>query len=36
MCFLSRQEVAFREKARKIGGCGSLKKDFYTGFIPKF
>ena len=32
----SRQEVAFREKARKIGGCRSSKKDFYTGFIPKF
>ena len=25
-----RQEVAFLEKARKIGGCGSLKEDFYT------
>ena len=30
MCFLSRQEVDFLEKARKIWGCGSLKKDFIT------
>lgn len=34
MCVVT-QEVAFLENARKIGGCGSLKKDFYTGFIPK-
>ena len=30
------KEVAFLEKAREIGGCGSLKKDFYTAFILKF
>ena len=29
-------EVAFREKPRKIKGCESLKRDFYTGFIPNF
>lgn len=33
---LSWQQVAFPEKAREIEGCGSLKKDFYTGFIPIF
>ena len=33
---LPRQEVAFLEKARKIKGCGSLREDFYTRFIPKF
>lgn len=32
---VSRQEVAFLEKARKIGGCGILKRDFYTRFIPE-
>lgn len=32
---LSRPEAAFLGKARKIKGCGSLKRDFYTGFIPK-
>lgn len=31
-----RQEVAFLEKAREIKGCGSLKRDFYTRFIPIF
>ena len=35
MCVVT-QEVDFLENARKIGGCGSLKKDFYTGFIPNF
>lgn len=29
---LPRQEVAFLEKARKIKGCGSLRRSF----IPKF
>lgn len=33
---MTRQEVAFGEKARKIRGCGSLRKDFYTRFIPIF
>lgn len=32
---LPRQEVAFLEMARKIKGCGSLRRDFYTGFIPQ-
>lgn len=27
-------EVAFREKCRKIKGCGSLEEDFYTKFKP--
>ena len=30
-----RQEVAFWGKAREIKGCGSLREDFYTRFIPK-
>ena len=34
--YLSRQQVAFLEKCRKIKGCGSLKVDFYTRFIPNF
>ena len=33
---MSRQQVAFEEKARKIEGCGSLEEDFYTGFKPDF
>ena len=33
---LPRQQVAFREKARKIKGCGSLNEDFYTKFKPIF
>lgn len=33
---LSRQEVAFREECRKIKGFGSLKRNFYTRFIPIF
>ena len=33
---LARQQVAFREKARKIRGFGSLRVDFYTKFIPIF
>ena len=32
---LSRQKVAFSEKARKINGSGSLREDFYTKFKPK-
>ena len=28
--------VAFLEKGRKIKGCGSLKRNFYTRFIPFF
>lgn len=35
MCFLSRQEVAFLEKAREIKGLESLEGDFYTKFKPK-
>lgn len=30
---MSRQEVAFLEKSRKIKGCGSLEGDFYTRFM---
>lgn len=33
--YLSRQEVAFLRKRRKIEGCRSLKEDFYTKFKPK-
>lgn len=36
MCFLSRQEVAFLKDVQKIKGCGILKRDFYTRFIPNF
>lgn len=32
---LPRQQVAFRKKCRKIKGFGSLREDFYTGFIPR-
>ena len=32
---VARQEVAFLEKSRKIVGCGSLKRYFYTKFKPK-
>ena len=32
---VARQQVAFREKARKIEGCGSLEEDFYTRFKPE-
>lgn len=30
-----RQQVAFREKCRKIKGCGSWREDFYTRFKSK-
>lgn len=33
---MSRQEVAFLKEVRKIKGCGSLREDFYAGFIPIF
>ena len=33
---MSRQQVAFLEECRKIKGCGSLKRNFYTRFIPIF
>ena len=33
---IPRQQVAFSEECRKIKGCGSLKEDFYTRFIPIF
>ena len=33
---LSRQEVDFLEKARKIWGCGSLKKDFIPDLYQNF
>ena len=33
---LSRQQVAFQEKVRKIKGYGSLEENFYTRFIPIF
>ena len=32
---LSRQEVAFLEKSRKMKGPGSLREDFYTKFKPE-
>ena len=32
---MSRQQVAFLEECRKNKGCGSLKEDFYTRFIPE-
>ena len=32
---MPRQEVAFLRKSRKIKGCGSLERDFYTRFKPK-
>ena len=32
---MARQEVAFREKCRKIKGCESLREDFYTKFKPE-
>ena len=32
---VSRQEVAFLKKSRKIKDCGSLKEDFYTRFKPE-
>ena len=36
MCFLSRQEVAFSKESSKYAGCGILKRNFYTRFIPIF
>ena len=33
---LPRQQVAFLKECRKINGCGSLKRNFYTRFIPNF
>ena len=33
---MPRQEVAFREERRKNKGCGSLRRNFYTRFIPNF
>ena len=32
---MTRQQVAFLEEGRKIKGCGSLKWNFYTRFIPE-
>ena len=32
---MSRQEVAFLKKSRKIKGFGSMREDFYTKFKPK-
>ena len=32
---MTRQEVAFSRKCRKIKGCGSLREDFYTKFKPE-
>lgn len=32
---LSRQQVAILKEWLKIRGCGSLKEDFYTRFIPE-
>ena len=31
---LPRQQVTFMKKVSKIKGCGSLREDFYTRFIP--
>ena len=36
MCFLSRQEVAFRKESSKYAGYGILKWNSYTRFIPIF
>ena len=33
---MSRQEVAFLEKAREIGGCGSLKRIFMPDLYQNF
>ena len=33
---MPQQQVAFMEECRKIKGCGSLREDFYTRFIPIF
>ena len=35
MCVVT-QEVDFLENARKIGGCGSLKKDFIQDLYQNF
>lgn len=32
---VSRQQVAFLKECRKIKGCGSLRKDFYTKYKPE-
>jgi len=34
-CEISRQEVTFLRRCRKIKGFGSLREDFYTKFKPK-
>ena len=36
MGIMSRQEVAFLEKAREIGGCGSLKRIFMPDLYQNF
>lgn len=33
---MARQQVAFREKSRKIKGYRSLEENFYTRFMPIF
>uniref|UniRef100_UPI00405792DA hypothetical protein n=1 Tax=Acetatifactor sp. TaxID=1872090 RepID=UPI00405792DA len=33
---LSRQQVAFSKESSKYAGCGILKWNFYTRFIPIF
>lgn len=32
---LPRQQCAFSKESSKYKGCGSLKEDFYTKFIPE-
>ena len=32
----TRQEVAFLEGCSENKGCGNLREDFYTRFIPSF
>jgi len=33
---MPRQQCAFQKKVSKIKGCGILREDFYTRFIPNF
>lgn len=33
---LSRQQCAFSKESSKYAGCGILKRNFYTRFIPIF
>lgn len=33
---MSRQQCAFSKESTKYAGCGILKRNFYTRFIPVF